>query len=198
MALNIPVGYGLAVMTHAVPFAGQTQLCTFGFNVADIDDDPNDIAEGLSALWAGGSGPCAPSTVADSTRFNGTKVYIQKEVGLVLGEHTANIDCTRSTQPPAPQVALICKKRTALVGRRYRGRMYLPASYLVGTQVGPSGVIDTTALAAIQTRMTNWLADMASSLQPVVLFHTTAPFTATPVTSLVLETVIGTQRRRVR
>lgn len=198
MPLNIPVGYALAVVSHAVPFAGQTQLCTFGVQVNIVDPEPNAIASVVASCWAGSGLAFSASAVADSTRFTGVKVYYQSEIGLQLGEDNDIVDGTRTSQPPSPQVACITKKRTALVGRRYRGRMYLPASFLVATDVGPSGIIATTPLGLLQARMNATLDALADDDVPMVLFHTESPFTATPVTNLVVESLIGTQRRRVR
>lgn len=198
MALDIPVGYGLCVVQHSVPFASQTQIVTWGFQDNTVDADPDTIATDIRSAWTGTGHPFEANLIADSTRLDSVKVYIRTEVGLVLGENTTLLNGTRATQPPSPQVACIVKKRTALVGRRYRGRFYLPASFLVAADVGPSGIIATPAVTSLQTRMNAFLEELSLALVPMVLLHTLAPFTPTFVTTLQPESLIGTQRRRVR
>lgn len=198
MALDIPVGYGLCVQTHSQPFSGQTQICTYGFQNNGAATDPNEIAELHNINWQGATGIYLASAASDSSQFTKTNVYVQQEIGLVGGEFVSNTNGTRSSQPPSPQVALICKKRTALVGRRYRGRMYLPAALLTQANVGPSGIVDAGALATIQSRCDSFLSGLSTIEYPMVLLHTHAPFTPTVVSSLQLEQLIGTQRRRVR
>jgi hypothetical protein len=198
MPLAIPVGYCLGVITHSQPFGNQTQLITIGFGAPSAVTDPNEIAELLYTAYTGATSLWQPSKVADSSRLVGTKIYWQDEPDLKLGEYLLSSDGTRSAQPPSPQVCAIVKKRTAGVGRRYRGRFYLPASFLSASTVGPSGIIDTTPLNDLNARAEVFRGNMVTQDMAPVLLHTESPFTPTPITSMPVENMIGTQRRRLR
>lgn len=198
MAAPIPVGYGLAVIQHSQPFSGQTQIVTFNFQDNTVALTPNEVADLIAASWTGTGNPFVASLVADSAQFDSVKVYIQTEPGLLLGEAIQTIAGTRSSQPPSPQVAMVVKKKTAFVGRRHRGRFYIPASFLVATDVGPSGSIGATPLGVLQARFDTFLGNLSNDDVPMVICHVEAPFTPDEVTSLTCEQLIGTQRRRVR
>ncbi len=198
MAAPIPVGYGLAVIQHSQPFSGQTQIVTFNFQDNTDGLSPTDIAVNISDAWSGTGNPYQASLVADSAQFDSVKTYIQEEGGLTLGESIVNVAGSRSSQPPSPQVSMVVKKKTALVGRRHRGRFYVPAAFLVAADVGPSGVIGATPLGVLQARFNTFISNIAANLTPMVICHVEAPFTPDPVLTLTCEQMIGTQRRRVR
>jgi hypothetical protein len=105
------------------------------------------------------------------------------------------------TQLPQNSSHLV-HKRTSVAGRVGRGRMYLPA--VPEIQVGETGILTAVYVSSWNTELATWLADIAaiSQLDGMELLHNSpgagaalAPF---PVTSLTMDPVIATQRRRLR
>lgn len=95
----------------------------------------------------------------------------------------------------APNLAYLVQKRTNLGGRRGRGRMYLPG--VSEGDVGSDGVIDSSALSALQADLDAFFTAMnAADLSPVLLHNDVG--SPTVIQSLNLATVAATQRRRMR
>jgi hypothetical protein len=103
--------------------------------------------------------------------------------------------------------ALLVRKNTALAGRKGKGRLYLPFVFEIG--VNNIGQLDASNVAATNTYMAAFLAACnAAPFSGMVLLHNKivgpgAPPVQvipdpTPVTSLVCQPVIATQRRRLR
>jgi len=100
---------------------------------------------------------------------------------------------------PPPQVAYILQKRTALSGRRNRGRMYLPASNEANiTSTGRLAAGEVTILNGCAGAMYTALANPAgNNTAGPVLLHSEAPSTPTLVTEFEASDVVATQRRRL-
>jgi hypothetical protein len=91
-----------------------------------------------------------------------------------------------------PQAANIVKLLTNTRGRSYRGRVFLP---WVSEDKATNGLLDATTLATCQTAWNAFLAAMVS--QPnALLVASYKHATATAVTSVTAEQLMGTQRRR--
>jgi hypothetical protein len=97
-----------------------------------------------------------------------------------------------------PNCAYLVRKLTDLGGRRARGRMFIPG-VPEGT-VGANGVLTGAGLTAVNTAVLALLTNLEgnAAVEGLVLFHDTAPFTPTPITSLEAQSKIATQRRRMR
>lgn len=99
-----------------------------------------------------------------------------------------------------PNCAILVNKRTASGGRKNRGRWFIP--WFVGeTFVDEVGVMTPATVAPLQTAMNNVLAGFSDPpLEHLVILHddsSPVPHTPTPVTSLLVSTLIATQRRRL-
>lgn len=109
-------------------------------------------------------------------------------------------DSGRSAAINSPNnCALLLHKRTARGGRRGRGRLYLPWSMQEGA-VDENGIVLSTFVTSSQVKASLWLADMITRGVPMVLLHSTGLTTEGPpnsVTSLVVDGIVGTQRRRL-
>lgn len=102
---------------------------------------------------------------------------------------------------PSNQVAVLARKLTASGGRRNRGRMFLPPAYLDRQQTGPTGLIGTAYLDTYQDGLDAWRAAPMGSVTIgglISLLHSAAPIASTPITNLLVETKVATQRRRLR
>lgn len=132
-----------------------------------------------------------------NTTLTGAKCkFGPNDVGA-FGEHFESVAGSTTGEALPPNVALLVKKRTALGGKRNRGRLYIPG--IDEDTVDTAGVIDPTALVAMQADVTAWLADMVTNSTGMRILHTEPPGEPTiAVTSLVLDGRAATQRRRLR
>jgi hypothetical protein len=96
-------------------------------------------------------------------------------------------------------VAALIHKRTARGGRRGRGRMYLPW-WIQESDVDERGAISSTTIGFMNTALATWLADLAADGCPMVVLHDpgrTPAGAPDVVTSLTVDPIVGTQRRRL-
>lgn len=102
-------------------------------------------------------------------------------------------------------VALRVTKRTAFVGRGFRGRIYLPWM-IAETGINELGVLVPAVQASYQTRANGWLTatNASGDITEMELLHAYDPalpvdpeIPATPINSLFVQPVCGTQRRRL-
>lgn len=96
----------------------------------------------------------------------------------------------------SPNCSMLMSKITGLGGRKGRGRMFLPG--LSESFVSAGGVIDAGTVASAQLAWTNYRVDLEANDAPMVLLHTQAGLTPTPITSLNASNKVSTQRRRLR
>lgn len=106
--------------------------------------------------------------------------YTSAKGGSVTGDYTV-------------QTAALLTLRTDFRGPRHRGRLYLP---FVGEGGTSDGVLDPTAQATMNTAWQAFVTAMDGAGFPLVV-ASYKHADANPVTSQLVETVTGTQRRRV-
>lgn len=110
-------------------------------------------------------------------------------------------DTGTNTSDFAPQnVALLLKKRSDVGGRRNRGRMFMPG--VPESAVNEIGELTSTYRNAVNGLASDFLdycqSGGSSNSANMVILHSSAPSTPTVVTSLVCDTRVATQRRRLR
>lgn len=98
-------------------------------------------------------------------------------------------------------VAVLVHKRTDQPGRKGRGRLFLPWA-VTGTNVNELGVISTIAATASQGYVTAFFQALVAAGVPMYLLHKPPAGQElgdepTRVTSLVLDPLVSTQRRRL-
>lgn len=104
----------------------------------------------------------------------------------------ANWSGTHAGGDITPAVAAIVKEKTAKRGRSYRGRIFLPWLH---ESAMANGAVDGTELTNLQTAWSAWLTAMhGGAVEPVVASYQLA--TAEPITDVVVEQLLATQRRR--
>lgn len=127
---------------------------------------------------------------------------------LVVETLVAPVRGTNASASLPQNCALLIRKQTGLGGRAGRGRLFLPG-VLQEAEVGDTGVLNTDFKTAMQTNANAVLTGLAAAdpvsgaTSPMVLLHgpngttgvTPAP---TLVDALVVDSVIATQRRRLR
>jgi len=98
-----------------------------------------------------------------------------------------------------PNCAVLVHKRTQRGGRRGRGRIFLP--WFGGeTKVNDNGTLDSAELVAMNTCVNAFYTDLSARGVPMFLLHQpglSAPGLPTAVTSLAVDPVISSQRRRL-
>lgn len=101
-----------------------------------------------------------------------------------------------SNSQALPINALVFKLQTDIIGRHGHGRIYFPG---VGHPCFQSGLLTAGCLASYQTLAGQWLARYGpggGSSFVLVIAERADPSTTHDVTSIVVRSTIGTQRRR--
>lgn len=164
---------------------------TFGV-AADIVTNPVDIAEIVVAEWAAAS--CQSLYTSGMNLFN-VHVKTGPNATGAFGDASATGLGTAGGDTSPPNVALLIKKLTAIGGRQGVGRMYLPCIAENRTDAG--GGITATLINAANTAFSSFRAALIAEDINMVLLHNDA-LAPTPVTSLVVQGLAATQRRRLR
>jgi hypothetical protein len=197
-----PPGFALCSYELKHALMSRSAFLTFGLDPSATD--PSAVATTVRAAFMA---PGSLFTIIDSqVTLQNTRVALGTDGGedLVGSDPTVGA-CTKSINTLPANCAVLVHKRTARGGRRGRGRMYIP---WVGssTSVTEGGVIPTVDVTPIQAAVTVWLSSIATGAGPVVLLHRpSTPGTANPstpgspntVTSMVVDPLIATQRRRL-
>lgn len=200
MALIIPPGFAqiayelrlagdseLIVTTIGLDLgvAGASQIADLAFQAFALEVMPgvsNQLTLERATAYVGQDG--APPDVYDSTL---TQVVGAGASGML------------------PQnCALLVRKRTDLAGRRGRGRMYVPG--LDETGVTANGTLTAGTLAAWQALFTGFYERLTDGVDqaatPPVVLHRSEGIgpepLPTPITTLLVDGRIATQRRRLR
>ncbi len=201
MSLIIPDGFGQVI--HSLTLSGDPEpmAVTFGVESAGADAaNASTIAQGLHNAFFDAFDALLPtvySLLQTEVRFN-----VGGSADLVVGIHVEPKTFLNST-PPVPQnSAYILQKRTNLSGRRNRGRLYLPG---VGeVLVDAAGKMSATAITGVNGDAAGWLNAIKTTVTGItnmVVLHSTGISGAPPPTivqQLLLDPILGTQRRRLR
>lgn len=196
MALIIPVGFAEAVLPIRNTASSHVATVTFGVDVSGVGGDYVTAADAITAEW--------DSDIASEMDFNTVTGPCVLSVGqdggppLAVSGSTTSAGGSVHTSPP-PQVALIIKKLSGTGGRRGRGRFFVP--WLLATaDVNEGGFIDPSRVTTFTTAFGVFLAGLAASGPPMVLLHSdgiSAAGDPSPITALVADNLVGTQRRRL-
>lgn len=186
----IPVGF--AQVTH---FFGGTALPEGAAITYGIDQEPTFDPALVAASVHDIFGTEVVPGLSSAVRLERTLVKFGPTSTGASGEWVENIAGTGNAATAPPNVALLVRKKTLLGGRTGRGRFYLPGVPEESIQV--SGVLDSSTVAAFQSRVDAFLTALDTYGAPMQLLHS-ASSDATPVISLVVDGRVATQRRRLR
>lgn len=130
-----------------------------------------------------------------SNGYTLTRIIARSDVGYAewIGTTTGPV----SSAAASPSVTPLVKAATGQAGRTNRGRIY-PVGILTDNSVQDDGSLDPSAQADIQTMFNQFFTDIdgLQGAAPVILHSTSSD--PTPVTSLTVQGVAATQRRRLR
>jgi hypothetical protein len=171
-----------------------------------------DYAERIKSVWEG------TIMAICSNHISVTKVRTRlgQQPGtppIIMETTTAPVAGALATSPLPQNCAALVKKQTGFGGRQFTGRMYLPGVLPEG-DVDQLGVINATRRGFIQDKVNLLLQvlddDPPGPVMGLMLLHSnrrdpvtgeeipnTAPV-PTAITGLTVQTVIATQRRRLR
>jgi hypothetical protein len=142
-----------------------------------------------------------------SNTYSLTSVEVVLNVDSVITEgistHAAEAG-GQSPEPMPPQCSVILSKQTGLIGRHYRGRMYIPGAPYSDLATVDTGLLTPTAWATwIAQAAAFYAAAAAAQLQPALIsrkeWNNPDPgYQFITVSSMYAEQRTGSQRRRNR
>jgi hypothetical protein len=195
MPLVIPSGYGKATLIW--DHTGDPLPYTIDFGYVD-DGTKTAIqqATDISNAWVTNYSAAANMTVGYT--FRGVHTVLNRSGVLHEGDYLPNVVGTYNVSPPPQNVALLVQKLTGLAGRKYRGRAYLPPCYIDRAGVSDIGVVLAATRTTLNGRLALFLAALLTASNQMFILHSDGVTIPTQVTALNLETVVATQRRRLR
>jgi len=194
MGVEIHPGFMQVIQPITYIASGRVWSVTYGIEVLDLPANPqldiNEADDDFRAAWR----PLLDS----SMRFEPAVGYYQPVGGALELWTSARVAVAglAARNSPPPQVACVIRKRTANVGKAYRGRIFMPG-LLDETNVDELGVISGAGVIAIQARADAWLASRAGILTNLWLFHQKSLVLPTRITQLLVQPIVRTQRRRL-
>lgn len=207
MTLDIPVGFAHLSIQHQGAGDPQPWYVTFGIAAATGEHEESTRRALMAYKVFAEAGLGNHVTVTGANVVVGTIAepirYFQPVEGVAwIGD--------RTTASLPQNCALLVDKNTMLGGRKNQGRFFLPGALAEG-DVDNVGVISPATVAAWQTRaddFIDYLNDAASGsgataespAAMVILHNATDPGDEVPTTvsSLTVQGIISTQRRRLR
>lgn len=190
--MRIPAGYAQVNVFWTSPNLPRGAQTVYGiFN--DIDGTAEEVGDLVATAWA------ASLSVADFPINVTLDAYLVK-----LGPNSTGQSALRDTiitgsnaaVADIPQSSVLVTKNTAVGGRKGKGRMYLP--FGAGTLIDVGGGLNSTFVSNLQGDMNDLRAAHAAAAIPMVLLHNDPGDTPNLITSLTVQSLSATQRRRLR
>lgn len=177
---------------------GYVRNCTWDLAFSDSNDNDAAIqANNLYTYWSDPGLPFHANNMNSDYTFVGVDVI--KNVGGILlgGSYTNPIAGTQSTHSLPRNCAILVKKLTGRIGRKYRGRAFIPPMMVGEGDVDHNGIISSGVVASYQGFFNSAIGTMVTDGYQAVLLHSDASH-PTDVTAMTVESLIATQRRRLR
>lgn len=160
--------------------------------------NPAALAEEIFVIFTTTGNPYAAGSMSNQWSILGCSVSYQTEEGPLVGQYLQTITGSTSTAPVPVNCAILFNKNTGAGGRRNRGRFYAPPTAPAESSIDAAGRMSGTLADAFDVQFGTVFGALESADYEMVLFHQTAPFTPTPVTGWSCNTLLATQRRRMR
>lgn len=200
MGVVVPIGFAQVNMQFFLTGDAEPMVVTLGVD-SGAEDNPSTLADAVwSRLNVAGSNFVA-TEISNQYRMGPFVASIMTATGPQIGTGDLQVQGTSSGVLPVPQnCAILVQKRTARGGRKGRGRAYFPPINMNEANVSPTGVILAAQVTAWQDAMTEFLISSDTEGQPLVLLHSeeAGAIAPDPITALQVQTVIATQRTRLR
>lgn len=188
----IPDGYAQINLRWQWLVSGQTAECAYGVQLVDPGDSPADVADSVDNAYL--TNTMVSLQVAKITLVNIRVKFGPNDVGASLDRPVTHTG-TAAGEGLAPNSSLLVTKNTAFGGRKGRGRMYWPG--IQDGTIDDYGNVTAASFNTYQTKFSAWLASHVGSNIPLVVLHGSNPPLPYLVTSLAVQNLMGTQRRRL-
>lgn len=165
----------------------------FGISRATLAFTPEDVADNVETAYLDGDLRTVQTTFITLTSIN--VKFGPNDTGPSF-ELPVSHQGTLTNEGVTPNTALLIKKTTAVGGRRGRGRMYWPG--IEEGVIDAYGNIDPGAQSTFQDKFTSFKESLSTNDVPMVVLHGQSGFTPHLVSSLIVQPVAATQRRRLR
>jgi hypothetical protein len=204
VVVEIPIGYGQLSFKWALTGDPQPMISTMGFGVRNNPTPSqqllNDAAGQLESSFRARLGFATAASIIAGWTYHGADFLLRPDAGDAIAGHVGpSVTGTATGETLPVNTAILVKKRTALGGRKHRGRMYIPMARVTENTVSKLGVIDSTEHTSLQTAFNNWLADnQAVDGAEMVILHSDETLVPTPINALQVDNTVASQRRRLR
>lgn len=140
---------------------------------------------------------CNAASMASGWTFLGVRGYQRVGSAIIVGEFATSIAGTGTWENPPNNCSVLWRKVSATPGRAGRGRMYLPPFSVDEIGTAKTGVLSTGFVAGQVIRADALLVELAARETVLTIQHADGS-PSTPVTRLVPQNQLATQRRRMR
>lgn len=199
MSLVIPPGYGNAAFVFTSASGTPPFVTTLGVDISAFSGDFVDAANTAFTYWTNNM----PALIDNDLTLEKVTLSIgQDGPGGSVDSDLPPFAMTNSGTFGPVAVAVLARKVTNEIGRRGRGRMFLPGTNLEsGTEV--DGSLTTGYRSTVQTALNNLYDDFQNGAAPLlplppVLLHSSAPTDPTPITGFTVADLVGVIRGRIR
>lgn len=187
MALNIPPGFSQVAVELQYILRPKPWYVTFGVDAAPGEVDASGILTAFRNAWQ--------SSFDTSTTIVGLQMWDMANKVAATGPYAGSAGA--GTYGP-PNCAVLLKKRTTMIGRRHRGRIFMPMIASQSVHIQESGQLDTAFVTATQTKCNTWMTALGTGGWGMTINHNDSALPPTSVVQLIVDPVIATQRRRLR
>lgn len=185
----MPIAPGFSLVTHVIriPAPGGTRDATCGYGIAG----PPSNEAALDCHIAFNN-----NVVDDLMSSSATLVRTEVRNEIVAFSADTPHNGTKGADLAPPNVSVLVKKTTGLLGRKNTGRMYVPGIAQDGT-FNAAGVMSTGDLEVYVNTFHNFFEDLTTAGALPYILHSgnDAP---TKITDFQAQGVASTQRRRLR
>lgn len=173
-------------------------IVTFGAEKGAAGDAAT-LAINLASSWSQAGALGNSSMISENYTFKSVAVTLMLSGVPHFAEINVDNDGTSGLEELPLNNAVVVQKRTALGGRKGRGRMFLPPIYFDESAVSRFGNISPGTVSDVQDMVDVVKTHMNTTLGiDMLLFHNDGVTAPSEVTELIVESTIATQRRRLR
>ncbi len=199
MPVVLVEGLGIFTLKFGAIGDPEVMVTTCGyFSNATLIVDVQGHADNVHGAWA--SAFPASALSSKYTYLGVDVIYNPSDGGLVEAAVNANVVGTGTASPLPSNCAYLVRKLTSAVGRKHKGRFFIPAMLLAESNVDNNGMLDTGSITGLQSRFDDFFTQLTTGfdpdINPLVLHNDNT--VADVVNSFQVQPQIATQRRRMR
>lgn len=189
----IPTGYLEATYVWQQTGIQREMVNVMGHDVPVGITNPDVMATALFDIW----NLALKAQQAATFIFQRVEVRVGNDGDPLLGEFTGSVFGAGSINALPVNTSVLVTKRTAVGGRKNRGRMFLPG-FCDEASVGPSGLMSVPELNSISAACIQWYDDLIAAGYVPYILHDDPDDEPTQITGLQVQQLLATQRRRLR